>query len=167
MDPRAAHHLIAEMVLSHKPTARELVRKRAMAAQRDQSKRYGTYFPSKASFNSKWNFADDESTWEFSAPVAHIERSSSTDTCSSTSSSPAQDIVLRYRAGMTLEGIMTRSSTTSDASTNTDASWETALDNASIITDSAPPVPEKDDLKAIHRQSRCDALMNTVSRSLF
>lgn len=150
------------MVRCHKPPVRDLVQKRAMNPQWDQSKRYATYFPSKASFHTKWNFADDESTWEFSAPVAP-SRSSSTDTCSSSSSSPAQEIALRYRAGIPLNAVLTRSSTASEISTDSDVSWETAVDSASIFSEHVNYTPQKDDLKVIYRQSRCNALMDTVS----
>ncbi|RDB29284.1 hypothetical protein Hypma_014879 [Hypsizygus marmoreus] len=165
MDPRLSHELVAEMLRFYSPP-RELVRKRAVSPLYDRSKRYGTYFPSKASFNTKWNFADDESTWEFSAPVAPMERSSSTDTCSSGSSTPAQEIVLRYRAGKSFEAIIRGSSTGSETSVDSDASWETAPDDASMTSEQGPPVPEKDDIKAMHRQSRCDALMDTLAEAM-
>ncbi|KAG6825323.1 hypothetical protein H0H93_000848, partial [Arthromyces matolae] len=49
---------------------------------------------------------DEDSTWEFSAPAPPIARNSSTDSCSSTTTSAAQDIAIRYRAGMPLEKVL-------------------------------------------------------------
>ncbi|KAF5370450.1 hypothetical protein D9615_009721 [Tricholomella constricta] len=177
MDPRLSHELVSEMLNLCKPPVRR--RARPMIRRHDQEKRHATYFPSKASFNSKWNFADDESTWEFSASMAPIARSDSTDTCSSSSSSPAQDIVLRYRVGMPLQAVLSGSSSVSASSDVTDTSWETApqapfTDSSSITCDSAssitseqgPPVPEKDDLKAINRRSRCEALLDTLEEAM-
>ncbi|KAF8072201.1 hypothetical protein FPV67DRAFT_925840 [Lyophyllum atratum] len=181
MNPRASHELVAEMITFCKPPVRNLARSRAVVKQYDQEKRHATYFPSKASFDTKWNFSDDDdSTWEFSAPMGLITRSSSTDTCSSTSSTPAQEIALRFRAGMPLQAVLTGSRSVSSASEYSDASWETAplgtssdaspengpLDDTSITLEQGPPVPEKDELKAIYRQSRCDALLDTLEEAM-
>lgn len=168
MDPRLSHELVSEMMQFYKPPVRNTVRTRPIIRQHDQQKRHATYFPSKASFDTKWNFSsDDESTWEFSAPVAHIARSSSTDTCSSTSSTPAQEIALRYRAGMPLQAVLTGSSSASSSSNSSETSWKTApLDEASVTSEQGPAVPEKDELKAIHRQSRCDALLDTLEEAM-
>jgi hypothetical protein len=128
----------------------------------DKSKRFGTYFPSKLSFNTKWNFADDDlSTWEFCAPVAPSSRSSSSSTSGTASSTPAQEIIIRYRAGLSLDSLVTRSS--SPASDSPADSGEIAsLANASPSFDGPSVVEAEKDLKATYRQSRLEALEDTV-----
>jgi hypothetical protein len=153
------HSLVEEMVnssLDAHPV--QPVQRRRVINCHDNSKRLATYFPSKVSFNTKWNFAadDDESTWEFSAPVAPSSRSSSCNTSGSASSTPAQEIIIRYRAGLSLDSLETRSSSPSDCSDN---SWEITPLDAAI--DNASDVAEKD-LKAVYRQSQLDALEETV-----
>ncbi|GLB40702.1 hypothetical protein LshimejAT787_0805730 [Lyophyllum shimeji] len=168
MDPRLSHELVSEMMQLYKPPVRNAVRTRPMVRQHNPEKRHATYFPSKASFDAKWNFSsDDESTWEFSAPVAHIARSLSTDTCSSTSSTPAQEIAMRYRAGLPLQAVLTGSSSTSSSSEDSDASWQTApLDDESVTSEQVSPVADKNEPKAIHRQSRCDALLDALEEAM-
>jgi hypothetical protein len=163
MDQRELHGLVNEMVryASGMPPPVSQLRKHGLTTF-DNTKRHATYFPSKASFNTKWNFSDDDaSTWEFSAPVAPMSRTSSSSSTGTAYSSPAQEIALKYRAGMPLESIHMRSN--SQSSEESDISWETApLDDSS--SDYVPTVPEKD-IKAIYRKSRCDALDDTVSPS--
>ncbi|KAG5642905.1 hypothetical protein DXG03_001912 [Asterophora parasitica] len=182
MDPRLSHELVSELINLSKPPVRSAVRTRPVIRQHDREKRHATYFPSKASFHTKWNFADDESTWEFSAPVAPMVRCDSTDTCSSSSSTAAQDIAFRYRAGMPLKAVLTGSSSVSVLSDESDSTWETAplgdsspttdfgsesvIDSASAVSEQGPPVPEKDDLKAIQRHSRSEALMDTLEEAM-
>ena len=165
MDPRASHDLVVEMLRCCNSTIdpRNVVQKRATSPNHhDRAKRHGIYFPAKGSFESKWNFADDESTWEFSAPVASYPRCDSTNTVSSSSSTPAQDIVLRYRAGLPP---LLRSTKSSDTSSNSDASYRTAPTNASRSSGRSSPVLDDAALnsKVRHRQSRCDALARAVS----
>lgn len=124
-------------------------------------KRYATYFPSEASIEAEQqnDTSDDDSTWEFSAPVSHSSRSSSSTSCTS-ASTPAQEIIIRYRSGMSLE---TRSSSPSQYSEPD--SWEmaspTALSHLEYL-----PVTHDQDMKARYRQSRYDALLNTVCQFL-
>jgi hypothetical protein len=121
-------------------------------------KRYATYFPSKASIEAEQQHdsSDDDSTWEFCSPVSHSSRSSSSTSLSCTSATtPAQDIIIRYRSGMSLE---TRSSSPSQYSEQD--SWEvtsTALSHLEYV-----PVTPDQGIKARYRQSRYDALLNTV-----
>lgn len=165
MDQRELHGLVEEMVrysCSMPPPAFPQLRKQGLVSF-DKTKRHATYFPSKASFNTKWNFSDDDaSTWEFSAPVAPMSRSSSSSGSSNgtESSSPAKEIALKYRAGISLDFVHRRSN--SESSDDSKASWETApLDDSS--SDYAPIVPEKDEIKAVYRRSRYEALDGTVS----
>ncbi|KAG6832651.1 hypothetical protein H0H87_001024 [Tephrocybe sp. NHM501043] len=113
----------------------------------DTAKRHAIYVPSKACFDENWNIDDDESTWEFSAPMASMARSSSTDTCSSMSSSAAQDIVYRYRAGLPLEAVVGESTSCSSSrlSGDTRSAWETALEDTTTALAQLPlPIQAKD-----------------------
>jgi hypothetical protein len=161
MDRREFHSLVEEMV-HHSRDARP-VQRRLVVHHHDDSKRLATYFPAKASFHTKWNFApdsdDDVSTWEFSAPVAPSSRSSSCCTSGTASSTPAQEIVIRYRAGLPLDSLEKLSRIGSDYSDN-------SLEHVSLDVDSAPSehvsVVVERDLKAVYRQSQYDALEDTV-----
>ena len=119
-------------------------------------KRYATYFPSKASIDAA---SDDDSTWEFKAPISPSFRSFSNTSCTS-ASTPAQEIVIRYRSGMSQE---TRSSSPSQYSEPDN--WEMTSPTALSHLEHAPVTPDRD-LKARYRQSRYDALLNTVCRFL-
>jgi hypothetical protein len=145
-DPRTLHVLMNDTVKSTLFTGKP-------SCVMGNPKRYATYFPSKASIEAEHDASDGDSTWEFSAPVSHSCRSSSSTSCTSTST-PAQEIIIHYRSGMSLE---TRSSSPSQYS-ETD-SWEmespTALSHSEYVT------PDRD-IKARYRQSRYDALLNTV-----
>lgn len=163
MDQRQLHSLVEAMVnYSQDAPPVQPVQRRRVINYHDHSKRLATYFPSKVSFNTKWNFSaddDDESTWEFSAPVAPSSRSSSCSTSGTNYSTPAQEIVIRYRANLPLDSPDTRSSTSSASS---DDSWEIAPpEDANIPLDYASVVAERD-LKAVHRRSRLAALEETV-----
>ncbi|KAG6910258.1 hypothetical protein DXG01_012069 [Tephrocybe rancida] len=158
MDPRHSHEIVAEMITFYKPpsmmvmaTQQPVLRTRPGGRPYEAAKRHDTYFPSKASFDNKWNFSDDdESTWEFSAPVPvrSIARSFSTGTCSSASSSAAQEIALRFRAGMSLDAVLTGSASPSVSSVESNsASWDTPLDRT--FDDLPPPVPEKNERFAV------------------
>lgn len=155
MDPRTLHFLVDDMMrFSHVAPQPEQT-----AGFKVNPKRYGAYFPSQASLDEKWHLSDNESTWEFREPMTPTSRSSSSSTCMTTCSSPAQEIALRYRAGMPLDFVRTRSSFADEA--DDDASFYSApLDDASI-SEYDPVIPEKE-VKAIFRQSRCDALLDTV-----
>jgi len=162
MDRREFHALIDEMIHYSQdvhPPARPVQRRRVIN-NHDNTKRFATYFPSKVSFNTKWNFADDdESTWEFSAPVARSSRSSSCGTNDTAFSSPAQEIVIRYRAGMPLNSVESPLSSASDTSPGD--TWKTTLLDGASISFGYTPAAEKD-LKAVYRQSQLDALENSV-----
>ena len=123
-------------------------------------KRYATYFPSKASIEAeqKHDASDDDSTWEFSAPLS--SRSSSNTSCTS-GSTPAQEIVIRYRSGMSFG---TRSSSPSQYSEPD--SWEMTSLAPQSHMEHVPDTPDQG-IKARYRQSRYDALLNTVCQSLF
>ncbi|KAF8646221.1 hypothetical protein AX16_007362 [Volvariella volvacea WC 439] len=146
-----------------------------------KAKRYGRYFPSRMSFEANWGSDvadDDESTWEFTAPMAPSRSSSSSGSTSSTCytafSSPAQEIAFRYRAGMPLdfEDSRSRSSTTVcsegedysdcdlswDATTSTSSSLAPSTENSLIPDDDIPYY--KRELRAIFRQSRHEALQH-------
>ena len=124
-------------------------------------KRYGTYFPSKASIEAEQQHdsSDDDSTWEFSAPVLHSSRSSSGTSCTSVCT-PAKAIIIRYRSGMSLD---TRSSSPSQYS-EADC-WEMSSPTALSPFEHAPVTPDQS-MKARYRQSRFDALQNTVCQIL-
>jgi hypothetical protein len=159
MDRREFHSLVEEMVY-YSRDARGPVQRRRVVNHHDSSKRLATYFPAKASFHTKWNFADDDgSTWEFSAPVAHSSRSSSCSTSGTASSTPAQQIVIRYRAGLPLDSLEKRSLIGSDYS---DDSLELVpLDEDSASFDHVSVVAERE-LKAVYVQSQYEALEDTV-----
>ncbi|KAF9463923.1 hypothetical protein BDZ94DRAFT_1321476 [Collybia nuda] len=170
MDQRELHGLVEEMVRYSRglpPPPLPRPRKKGLVTF-DTTKRHGTYFPSKASFHTKWNFSDDDaSTWEFSAPVAPTSRgssSSSSDGSESTAyGSPAQEIALKYRAGMSLDFVHKRSG--SESSVDSGVAWETApLDDSS--SDYAPIVSEEDEIKAIYRRSRFEALDDTREEAI-
>ena len=120
-------------------------------------KRYATYFPSKASIEAEQQHDesdDDSSTWEFRAPLSPSSRSSSSTSCTSVCT-PAQEIIIRYRSGLSLETRCSSPSLYSEPD-----SWElaspTALEHA--------PVTHDQGIKARYRQSRYDALRDTVCR---
>ncbi|KAF8808631.1 hypothetical protein BYT27DRAFT_6542902 [Phlegmacium glaucopus] len=130
-------------------------------------KRYGIYFPSKASIieaeqQQQHDASDNDSTWEFCSPVSLPSPSSSHTSCRTSSSTPAQEIVIRYRAGISLGPSDSRSSAPSQYSE------PDHLDNSSLasLSDSeyAPVAPEED-IKAKYRQSRQDALLNTYEEA--
>lgn len=162
MDQRQFHSLVEEMVNFSRDRdihPVQSVQRRPIINSHDYSKRLATYFPAKVSFNTKWNFADDdESTWEFSAPVASSSRSSSCSTSSTSSSSPAQQIVICYRAGLPLDFLATRSSSPSDC---LDSGEIAPLETVSTYS-AYPSVAAEKELKAVYRQSQLDALEDTV-----
>ncbi|KAG6865434.1 hypothetical protein C0991_002595 [Blastosporella zonata] len=131
-------------------------------------KRHAIYFSSKASFDSKWNLAadDDESIWEYSAPVVPKERSPSTDTCSSTASSAAQEIATRYRARIPLAELRTSVSPSSEEYEESDASWTTALDNTLYPPEQSPPVPKTDNLIALCCPSHGEELSGSLREAV-
>ena len=132
-------------------------------------KRYATYFPSKASFEAKQRLdaSDNDSTWEYSAPVAPPSRSSSSTTasCDTASSTPAQEIVIRYRAGAPSSPSETRSSSPSQYSEEDEDSWD-IVPAAELFDSEYVAVAPEQDIKARYRQSRHDALLNTVCQFL-
>lgn len=151
-DPRTLHELMNDTVNSSLFTEEP-------SHVMGNPKRYGTYFPSKASIEAEQqdDSSDDDSTWEFSAPISHSSRSSSSTSCTS-ANTPAQEIIFRYRSGMSLE---TRSSSPSLYSEPD--SWEMASPTALSHFECVPPAQ---DIKARYRQSRYDALLNTVCQFL-
>jgi len=71
----------------------------------DKMKRYCVYFPVDFSLEDirakeEKYFEDDLSTWEYSAPVQLPSRSASNSSCNTSCSTPAQEIAMRFRAGM-------------------------------------------------------------------
>lgn len=71
----------------------------------DETKRYCVYFPVDFSLEDirakeEKYFEDDLSTWEYSAPVLLPSRSASNSSCNTSCSTPAQEIAMRFRAGM-------------------------------------------------------------------
>ncbi|KAG6895877.1 hypothetical protein C0992_011837 [Termitomyces sp. T32_za158] len=115
----------------------------------DAGKRYATYFPSWASFDAEWNAADDESTWEFLAPMSSMASDSSTDSCSSASTTVAQEIATRYRAGMPLETLLSDfSPTPASSKVLDDTPLKPIFSDHPITSESevSPPIPEKDHL---------------------
>lgn len=122
-------------------------------------KRYATYFSSKASIQAEQQHdaSDDDSTWEFSASISHSSRSSSSTGCTS-ACTPAQEIIFRYRSGMSIE---TRSSSPSQYSDSESDSWEMSSPTALSHSEYLPVTPDQG-IKARYRQSRYDALQNTV-----
>ncbi|TFK36680.1 hypothetical protein BDQ12DRAFT_754803 [Crucibulum laeve] len=98
MDPRARHALLENAVrYSLEGPKKPMVKSRNLVIS-NPKRRHATYFPSEVSIEKKRAGDDEISTWEYSAPISHASRSSSTSTCSSTGSTPAQEIVIRYRA---------------------------------------------------------------------
>jgi hypothetical protein len=123
-------------------------------------KRYATYFPSKASIEAEHqdDASDIDSTWEFNAPVSS---SSSNTSCTTSASTPAQEIVIRYRSGTSFD---TRSSSPSQYSEPD--SWEMTPPATPSHLEDVPVTPGQG-IKARYRQSRYDALLNTVCQFLF
>lgn len=71
----------------------------------DKTKRYCVYFPVDFSLEDirakeEKYFEDDLSTWEYSAPPS---RSASNSSCNTSCSTPAQEIAMRFRAGMPID----------------------------------------------------------------
>ena len=128
-------------------------------------KRYATYFSSaKASIRTEQQQQqhhdasdddDDDSTWEFSPPTSRSSRSSSSTSCT-IPCTPAQDIIFRYRSGISLD---TRS--TSPSLYSEPDNWEMASPTALSHFEYGPATPDQG-IKARYRQSRYDALQNTV-----
>lgn len=122
------------------------------------TKRHATYFPSGSipSLDVNWDVSDDQSTWEFTAPLALTVRSSSS-TCE-TACSAAQEIVFRYRAGLTLDFVDSRSPTFDDAH---ETSWDAPCLDDGSTSKSVSATAEKE-IQAVFRQSRWDALVEFV-----
>lgn len=155
-DPQTLHVLMDDTV-NHSLLTEKL------SHEMGNPKRYATYFPSKASIEAEqlYDTSDDDSTWEFNAPVSHSSRSSSSTSCTLPSAStPAQEIIFRYRSGMSLG---TRSSSPSQysESDSLELTSPTALSHLEYV-----PVKPDQDIKARYRQSRYDALLNTVCQFL-
>ena len=126
-------------------------------------KRYATYFPSEASLEEQEHDAsDNDSTWEFSAPISP-PRSPSGTSCITSNSSPAQDIAIRYRAGISFGFSDIRSSSPPQHS---------GPDSRGVASPAKPfdlghvPADPDQDIKAAYRQSRHEALLKTVCLSL-
>ena len=121
-------------------------------------KRYATYFSSKPIVHTEQQddaSDDDDSTWEFSSPISHCSSSTScTSACT-----PAQEIIFRYRSGVSFD---TRCSSPSQYSEPD--SWETSS-TAPSHSEYLPVIPDHG-IKARYRQSRYDALVNTVCQFL-
>jgi hypothetical protein len=130
-------------------------------------KRYATYFTSKASIiqaeqqqqhDAIVDDDDDDSTLEFSTPISHSSRSSRSTNCTSTCT-PAQEVIIRYRSGISLETRSTSPSLYSES----DSSWEMTSPTELSHLEHATP---DQDIKIRYRQSRYDALLNTVCQTL-
>lgn len=130
-------------------------------------KRYATYFPSaKASIQTEHQQHDasddddnDDSTWKSSPPTSRSSQSSSSTSCTS-ACTPAQDIIFRYRSGISLD---TRS--TSPSLYSEPDNWEMASPTAMSHLEYGTCTPDQG-MKARYRQSRYDALQNTVCHFL-
>ncbi|KAF8150100.1 hypothetical protein B0H34DRAFT_732424 [Crassisporium funariophilum] len=162
MDPRALHTLMEDVV--HYTLLNGGAAEKALPIN-GKAKRYGAYFPSKGSFDAKYCAPSEyESTWEYSAPRSTPSRSSSTTSCNTSGSTPAQEIAILYRARMSMDqGSSTRSSSPSQYSQA--GSWEImSRDDASELE--YVPIASQKDIKAAYRQSRSDALLDTYQEAM-
>lgn len=153
-DPRTLHLLMKDVVnysfFTEKPSP-----------VMGNPKRYATYFPSKASIEAEQQHdaSDNDSTWEFCPPVSPPSRSSSSDSCHTSGSTPAQEIVIRYRAGISLDLSDARSSSPSQYSEPDHSEISSLAQPSDFEYD---PVAPEQGVKARYRQSRHDALLDTV-----
>lgn len=134
---------VAQALLSSEPVKRP-------PRFRTDPRRYAIYFGSKASLEELESVTDAGSTWEFSAPINSLTRSSSNSSYDADGRmTPAQQIVIRYRTSHS-SGHETQYSSPSIYSEPD--SWATASNGGSVR-----------DIKAVYRESRYQALQNTVS----
>jgi hypothetical protein len=128
-------------------------------------KRYATYFPSEASLEAEQEHdaSDNDSTWEFSAPLSPPRTPSGTS-CNTSNSSPAQDIAIRYRAGISFGFSNTVRSSSPPHHSEPD-SWEIASRAKPSDLGHVQAALDQD-IKAAYRQSRHEALLKTVCLSL-
>ena len=121
---------------------------------RTDPRRYAIYFGSKASFEELETVADAGSTWEFTAPIASLSSSSSESSCAEHVDgrmTPAQQIVVRYRSRSSQSSGHESGYSSPSVYSEPDSWYTAALDE-----------PSKD-LKAVYRESRYQALQDTVS----
>lgn len=127
-------------------------------------KRFAAYFPSKASLYSKYLDSDNESTWEFSASEYPPSRSSSATSCSTSGSTPAQEIVIRYRSRNTGDFGASRTSRSPRYSEATSADASSSFERQSDFD--YVPLALDAEAYAVRRVSRDAALLSTVSTYL-
>jgi len=118
-------------------------------------KRYAAYFPSKASLYAKCTVEEEDSTWEYSAPAYPPSRNSSATSCTTSGSTPAQLIVMRYRSGQCTDYERPPSSPSSQYSELSSTTFESAS--------SVSYEPVALEAQPAHRISRDVALFSTVS----
>lgn len=130
------------------------------------TRRYAAYFPSQESLCARSSETDASSSWAYSAPLPNSGCSSSTTVEAEPADTPAKQIVNRYRALHCFDDIsdmtditnMTTKSSMSSVYSEPDF-WETSsLDE--------PSVHSSENLKAVYRQSRHEALLVTVRANL-
>ncbi|KAJ7614094.1 hypothetical protein FB45DRAFT_1036201 [Roridomyces roridus] len=120
---------------------------------------------------------DDASTWEFNAPVASWTSDSSTCVSSSSSSpTPAQDLVSRYRSGLKIDLGPGRSSSDStkankSCSSSYDHSYDASflsMETLSTLSSLSIDIPFQDqcNLKPVFRESRANALLDIREEAL-
>ncbi|KAG6902264.1 hypothetical protein C0995_002415 [Termitomyces sp. Mi166 len=166
MDPRLSYEITTQLPdISTPPAQKVNLGTRLRGRHYDAGKRYATYFPSNASLGTEWAeiVADDESTWEFFAPVSPMARNFRTDSCSAVS---AQEITSRYCPGMPLKAVLSMSSASVSSEKSDSTSWEAAPGDGSITSEMevSPPIPEKDHLVAAQCKSFCNKeLSDSVS----
>ncbi|KAF8896057.1 hypothetical protein BD779DRAFT_1493738 [Infundibulicybe gibba] len=158
MDPRTLHFVVEDLV-------RLSLGGQHLSGFKQDTKRYGAYFPSEASLADEWDreSSDVESTWEFPPSLKASHRASSTSTASTSCSTPAQEIAIRYRAGMSLDLPDSRCST--PETEESEEAFE-SCPSSPMIDEYAPVAPATAELKAIFRQSRHDALLEHREEAL-
>jgi hypothetical protein len=107
------------------------------------------------------------STWEFSAPVPpeSSKRQSSASADSTMTSTPAQELASRYRAGLPLEVVLSSSASSSSIESSSQPKRATVneYDPSLEASEYQSPVVCNADLRPECRQSRHNALLATVS----
>ncbi|KAG5340377.1 hypothetical protein J132_05116 [Termitomyces sp. J132] len=170
MDSSLSYEIVTQLLDISMPSVRtaDFTGRPRRGRSYDAEKRYATYFPSRANFDA-CNVADDQSTWEFSAPVSSFASSSSAESCSSASTTAAQEIALQYRTGTPSKAILLSSSSTSVSLEESDNTWKTAVADTSITSEFEvpPPIPKKDHLvtaqcKSFRDQELSDSLQEAL-----
>lgn len=158
-DPSILHSFINDAVIY------SLLTEKLSRVVDNHPKRYAIYFPSKTSIEAEQQHdaSDEGSTWEFNASIVPPSVGSSSTSCRTSGSTPAQEIVIRYRSGISFG--LTDTGSSSPSQYSEPDSWEMTSSPEPSNLEHAQVAPDQN-MRARYRQSRYDALLTTVCQFL-